>query len=348
MQVSVFLQPMERGSVKGLPTVVRTLKSMVLLAALVLTSLTPLVSFADSSSSWSKHRLQGVVVSAETGKPVAGARVLLVDARRGLLFFDPQRGIWSWGWDRKFLRLFTLRNGRSTCTAVTGADGRFELTSFIDPEAQHTLAALHIHEGVALLEGFQPAEFENGTLRIELEPAARIHTTYREINGFEDVTTHVNVSLVDESPPRADDEPHYFATRIRLTEPDKPADEPDGTYGSRTGPIPGHRRYRLLKYATSGSWGNVQKLFSREVALEHGQTLEVALEPGAGATLSGRVTGMGGAGLADVNVMLTVNNQPSTLIGTVTDSEGNYSLQGVPPGNHKLSLKRYAKRISPG
>lgn len=53
--------------------------------------------------------------------------------------------------------------------------------------------------------------------------------------------------------------------------------------------------------------------------------------------VSGRVTGPGGAGFASVTVSLSDGFYSGVTVSTVTDSQGNYTLSGVPEGYYTLA-----------
>lgn len=295
------------------------------------------------------NTLRGVAVSKADGSPVADATVLLAHAERAHLYFDPE-DLQGWGDDDRVLLFFRKRNGRTVCGATTDGQGRFTLTRFTTPGAKYNLAAVHPERGIALLTGLVPQDYTDRELRIELEPGGYILTDALERSPDQSRWTCVDVELVAERPAASADAAECAVPGVQLHfRGSRPfhlsAEAPAGR--TRLGPLPGGRQFRVTHRLYLRGLPYLPTLSESTVTVVSGQTVE-CLRPAGGATVTGRVTGLDGLPLPNVNVLARIGADAATATGAVTDGDGAFRLTGLPPGTHKLELLRYAARTGPG
>jgi hypothetical protein len=312
------------------------------LAALFTALLTSAVGRSDEPP---PNRLSGVVVYKESGAPAANVFVAMLHGDKGYLYFD-ERGLRGSGNDEKVLGIFTKRNGKHFCDAVTDRAGRFTMTNFAGPDEAWCIAAGDPEKGWALQLDMHPGDYAQRPLRLELDKPAFVTTTLPAAPA-KSLRTSLSVSLAPtEAPhsaengvaePEAATVPVYFNTDARNAKVGKEV---------RLGPLPGGQRYQVTAYVSGQKVPYEATIFARTVGLSPGATEKVALESAEGATVTGRVTSSEDKPLAKVNV--TAETADGLVIGALTDDDGRYALHGVPPGEHALRLLRHAVRAVPG
>jgi hypothetical protein len=293
------------------------------------------------------NRLRGVVVTKKDGRPVAGATVALAHARKARLTFDAEGALTAYGESERVLFFLPKRNGETAVDAQTDAQGRFELKRFTAPGDEYQLA-VGGPRGAALLK-VVPAEYAGRELRIELDEPSYLRVPQRRI-GTDGRYSYVAIGLEPDGPRPADAREDEPVSRVHVV-------LPYGGWGQapkkedeliEAGPLPPGHRYRLVVHSSAQELPYWATVLERVVRLPPGQTVDALLKPGEGATLSGCVTGMDERPLANVNVLVKVGEPAELVVGDLTDKHGRYQIAGVPPGQHKLELLRYAIRTAPG
>lgn len=310
----------------------RSIRAAALVSILVVLVIA-FVSSADAARAGERNELRGVVVSEE-GRPVEGAKVFMAKRSGAVIVFDPKYGLYSWGRDDKFLFFFTKRNGHVDVKAVTDAEGRFALENFEDPGEPYALVAMHSGSDTgALYERIVPEDHAHEPLRVVLEPAARIETGTSQTEWGAD--TYVSVVAPGN-------------VRVRVARPENDGEDAADEL-LRSIPLPPGLAVKVVRYALKAGVAYTPHLFSYDYELQPGETVRVPSEPPPGARVEGRITAADGRGLDNVNVRLTTDD-PSALsmVGALTDAEGRYVLEGVPPGTHHVELVRHAPRTAPG
>ncbi len=314
------------------------LPSFLSVAALLAVLGTVASSAASEVSDAPRHELHGVVVSAETGEPVTGAKVVAAHSRAALLFFERDE-IWAIGWRKRFLWLFPARRSRVAVETVTDTAGLFRMRGLANSGAPFHLAVLHPEHGCALLESVELQNSSSEALSVRLGPPAYFRTEVEPLKETLSGRVSINLQPLPEKPKDPEDKPVPFNVRVRLRR--------DGTTWL-SGPLPGNRDYQLSRFGVVDGTNHASTLYIRRVHLEPGQELESPSASHGETRIEGRVLGEDSRPLPHVNVVVGSWIAPNGATGDVTDAEGRYAIEGVPPGEHTLTAKRYAKRLKPG
>lgn len=298
------------------------------------------VSGAHAGESPPINRLEGVVVSADGGAPVADVPVVLVHTAKGYLTFDSRGWVAQAQADTLF-GIFPLPNGQHACRTVTDADGRFVLRGFAAGDERWVIATGDPQRGYALRARVNPKDLATQPLKLELQTPAYVELDPPKAPGH--MLVYVGAALArepDGSTPVADDETD---DRVLFSGSYQP--ESAGK-ARKLGPLPAGQWYKVTARGSSNKLSYTPILFERLVKLAPGETASASYEPTEGATVTGRISGVDDKPLGRVNV--TVRTADGLVIGAVTDEQGKYELRGVPPGAHTLKLLRHAKRTAPG
>ncbi len=311
-----------------------------------------------------RNRLKGVVVWKKDGRPLAGARVAMADARDGYIYFAPN-GLQVYGPEQKVLYILRRHNSKTACEATTDAQGRFTFESFAHPSQPYNVGLLKTEgdaqptpttepesfarplkaEAMAVLTDIRPGDYADKELKIEVEAPAFIQTERPPAEQPGRAWRSANVSLEPPRPADAKEEPEsprvYFFTGY-------PFDTERAGDKETLGPLPPGHKYRLSVYGYSEDAPFAATYFERVVPLEGGQTADISQKLEGGAKLAGHVTGIDGQPLVGVNVMVKVGPDAGLVVGALTDKRGSYEIANVPAGTHKLELLRHAKRTAPG
>ncbi len=305
-----------------------------------------LVGLAHAGDPPPINELAGVVVSGENGQPVAGVPVVMAHQARGYLWFDEQGPIAQAAHETLF-GIFPVPNGRYACTTVTDGDGRFVLRNFAAPNEHWVIVAGDARQGYTLTTRLTPEDCASEPLKLELEPPGFIE--YRSPKSRDGMNVYLGVGLSRDPDPSdagatAETAETDLSERVGFRSPAMWS----GSSGKiqRLGPLPGGQWYKVTGQGMSTTLPYTPILFQRRVQVAPGAEAELSLEPLEGATVHGRVTSSTDEALGKVNVM--VETADGNLVGTVSDQDGKYALQGIPPGAHTLRLLRHARRTSPG
>jgi hypothetical protein len=151
------------------------------------------------------HKLTGVVVSKQDGRPLAGVEVAMAHAERGTLVFIGGGRLRAFGQDETVLWFFPKRNGRVKIESKTDAEGHFVLEGFTSPEAKYNVGAIHPQYGAALLTDVVPQDHAQQGLRIELDEPTFVRTEIPSFDSaFKDAGWEfVSLALAPEPPASA-------------------------------------------------------------------------------------------------------------------------------------------------
>jgi hypothetical protein len=119
----------------------------------------------------------------------------------------------------------------------------------------------------------------------------------------------------------------------------------DADGGFRAGPLPGGGRWTLAFEQPVLRRRFNATLLQVPVTVVPGQTARVDIDLTAGRRLQGIVSGPHNEKLSEVAVEVSVDHDGgSAVFGGVTDSQGHFEIEGLPPGEHHL----LAYRSGPG
>ena len=114
----------------------------------------------------------------------------------------------------------------------------------------------------------------------------------------------------------------------------------------RLGPLPGGHTWQVTARGYAGDLPYQPTLLQKRVLVPAGETVDLKLAAGDGATVTGKLTDKEGQALPNVNVMIETADH--LVVGAVTDKQGAYKLAGVPSGTHQIKLLRHAQRLTAG
>jgi len=289
------------------------------------------------------NQIQGIVVFKTDGRPAAGVPVAMAHAEKGYLHFT-EWGLVAGGHIDTVLHYFPKRNGFYGCSAVTDEAGRFTLSDFAAPDELWNLAAGTPELGYALKIRNRPQDVGDGSLKLELEPAASITLRMPSLPPL--CTGYIEVAVAR----TADGETDAAAPADESDKVERIA--PTGDWHRRRrgdvriGAVPAGVPYRVSLSVSSPNLLYSPILFARTVNVAAGATEPVLLEGQDGVVVNGRLTSTEGKPLNMVSVSFVTKD--GWAFGGLTDSDGKYEIRGVPAGNHRVELLRHAPRVGPG
>ncbi len=261
--------------------------------------------------------MRGRVTSAKTARPIEGATVCLT---------QPE---WRPRPSKRSVRPRRVqRNQLWSVEAITDEQGVFELRGFAAPDESWNLK-VRCEDGLADLM-IRPADYKSTPIDVAIQRA--------EI-------------VIDDVPPG-------LCGNQRFLVAVEPADTPAETasYGARYVPegqcenissdlrAPG-RQYDV---AISISVGNQYPypIIAREIVdLAGGETRHVSFAREGGCRIIGRALDPDDNPLRDASVLAQFESNPGRAIGAVTDDDGAFVIEHVPPGDYQVEIFR---RSSPG
>lgn len=323
--------------------------------------------YAQSDEEKGTNKLKGVVVCKKSGQPLEGVSIGMVHAEEGYMSFSEPGSVTATGWGtgETVLWFFKKANTQTAVNAETDEDGRFTLSGFTSPHKSYHLGVAHPEYGAAMRLNLKPREYRDRELRIELEEPSFIRTDDIENESLAGtkMRCHTRLELVVLPKDGTEEKKEQPPTRVRVWEwpaeygADVDEEDPEDIEARlerekpgfvRYGPLPAGHQYRLRVYARSRTMPDSATIFERLITLEAGRTVEVRLKDLPGATVSGRLTDTDGKPLRFVNVLIKCGPGDELVLGAITDKDGQYEIKGVPAGEHKLELLRYAKHRPPG
>lgn len=291
------------------------------------------------------NRLTGVVVFRENGRPAANVQVVLSHERKGYIYIT-ETGLQGYGEEEKVLGIFTKRNSKHFCQAVTDDQGRFTLKNFAAPDEAWHLATGDPRLGYTLQIKVRPRDYADKSLRLELDKPAFLSVT-PPAAPEKSIQTMIGVNVLSPAPADAEAQVaseedgeirvYYWSQDLWNASPDK---------ALRIGPLPVGPTYRVSASVYKQGLFYQPLIAARSVVPVAGETRDVSLAPPAGAAVTGRVTDIEDKPLSNVNVR--VKAADGMILGVLTDHDGKYALSGVPAGTHRLELLRHAARRTPG
>lgn len=305
------------------------------------------------------NTLHGVVVSKTDGQPVPGIPVIMAHARQGQLILGPRGALRGSGDDQPQPENYARRNTMTLCDAFTDAQGRFTLRNFALPADQWNLLAGDATHGLALLADLVPQDYADRVLRVELEPLSDIlvepppHPANRSLRSgvsvaFAPLPTPASAIAIAAQPAAEQPGDAHADAQLRISV--MPAGRPtDSNYRETDepwplGPLAPGFAYHITHYLWGDSLEYEPIIFQRTVDLRPGTNDTVVLATTPAASVRGRITDRKGAPLADVNVLARLDEGSRLVLGTLTDANGEYELNGVPPGTHTLAAERRVRR----
>lgn len=290
------------------------------------------------------NELRGVVVSKADGKPLAGVPVVIAHAEKGSITIQNGQ-ISAQGQDVASEELAT-RNFRLACDALSDADGSFVLRNYSAPTEHWMLAAGNRGVGLALTQSITPSDYNGRQLKIEVEPAAYIQFATLADPTDGETRSQVQLSLIDFGPVAKPATSHFDCDAPESHVQVYAWSNPEAKV-ARLGPLPAGFTYRVTHSLWSPKLRYDITLFSCTVHLQSGVTTEISLTPAAGQSLAGRITDKRGQPLSNVNVVLHTGGEASVDIGTLSDSDGYYTLANIPTGRHVVELHRHITPNAP-
>ncbi len=312
-------------------------------------SLLGFTTYAEPADDQQLHMMSGVVVQKSDGTPLTGIQVVMAHAEKGYLEVGPQGRLDGSGQEGYTAPEYAHRNAKLFCDAFTDDQGRFTLRSFAAPDEHWNLAAGDRQHGLVLLRDIVPEQYADRPLRVEIDAPADIVVDPPPAPTDKALQATVGITLAptkEPSPPGPggsaamtdeDDTGNIRIYQSWRTEDDK------GPW--HLGPFPPGFTYRVATYLYGRRLGYNPTLFGRRVLLTPGATLTVPLESKGGAAISGRITAIDDKPLADVNVLVKARDGTGLVLGGLSDGDGKYVVNGVPPGTVTLELLRHATRI---
>ena len=294
------------------------------------------------------HILSGVIVRRSDGAPLPGVQVVMAHAAKGYLEIGPQGRLDGSGQEGYTGPEYAHRNAKLFCDALTDDQGRFTLRSLAAPDEHWNLAAGDRRHGLVLLRGIVPGQYADRPLRIEIDAPADIVVDPPLAPTDKALKATVGVTLA----PAKEPSPPGPGGSAAMTDEDDPgnirihpswrSEEDQGPW--HLGPFPPGFTYRVAAYVYGRRLGYNPTLCERRVSLAPGATLAVPLESKDGTAISGRITDVDDKPLADVNVLVRARDGTGLVLGGLSDSDGKYVVNGVPPGTVTLELLRHATR----
>jgi hypothetical protein len=284
------------------------------------------------------NEFKGHVLDPTGQNPIAGARVTVVHSERGFMQYNGPQQVMVYAPNEKFMLFFTKRNGLRSGSATTDADGNFVIKGL--EAGQYNVLAVHTDKGVRIIEKVsQPNEDKH--LDIVLDPPTFVEGT---IKGLPSSGMRSG---------RLEPSEHKTSVRVGLFVP--LAGEGSPLFGSpspkgefKVGPLPVGDDWRLSIGQFLPKRGFQAPILEIPLTVEAGKTNRLDLDLTGGATLAGQVNGPKGETLEDVSVTVRTKEEPTRLFGTVTATDGKYTLAGLAEGDYVLEAKRWARRTKPG
>ncbi len=283
---------------------------------------------------------RGRVLDHATREPVAGAKVLVAAAEKGVIHYARPELAGAYAPDDKVLLFFTKRNGKRSAEVVTDTDGRFLVRGLA--AGQYNVMAVHAERGVAIMENVSQPN-DDAPLDVVLAPPTFVEAHIRGLP-----TNAFGGGLMCSLVPAAPSDRIYV--RLDLLRSMLSPIEADPTPYDRwtAGPMPAFTGWTLQAENYVVKRGFSAPRLVLPVTVEPGKTTKLDVDLTKGAKLSGQVRGPKGEPLEDVSVVLRTPGEPPTVYGTLTDADGKYTLPGVPDGAYALEAKRWARRTAPG
>lgn len=271
---------------------------------------------------------EGRVLDSTGQRPVAGARVVAVRAGQGFISYGGPDAVFTYAPDEKILFFFTKRNGRGSGKTITDAEGGFVIKGL--KAGKYNLLVVHAQDGIIIIpDATQPNQGE--PLEITLPPPTFVEGT---IKGVVSEASWPSCHLsCEQKTPQV-----YADAWVAL--------DRDGKF--RTGPLLPDRKWTLTADRYVQKRNFFATLLKLPVEVETGKTNRVDVDLSGGLKVSGVVRGPKGEALDEVSVVARSKSEPVREYGTLTGSDGRYTIAGLSEGDYVLEAKRWARRTAPG